>query len=249
MISSTCAQNSGSQNLPSSMTETPLLASVFPTVRYEAKLPVEDYHDPDDPWSLEIPWAKQENQEEAQQLEREKETCKDERNEEAEEGETIVMKMDVGMRIESMNEAAATEEELPKKVLNAAQSLSVPEPGEFTGFENSGDVPGPVSSNINLNEARGKDYDNPESHMDQETINAIADTGTSLVDAVDGGENISLACASQAGGGQPKPLADGQEVGDVLKEDPVESQHEVLRDEQTLGDKTQTSVSFDLVLR
>jgi hypothetical protein len=243
MISSACEQNSGSQNLLSSVIETPLLASVFPTVRYEAKLPVEDYHDPDDPWSLEIPWAKQEHQgEEAQQLEREKETCKDERNEEAEEGENIAMKIDEEMRIEAVNEAVATEEELPKTVLNVAQSLSVPEPGESTGFENPAEVPGLVSSN----EPGGKDYDNPESHVDQEIINAVGETGISLVDAVNGGENTSLACASQAGGAHPKP---GQEVGDVLKDDPVETQHEVLRDEQTLGDKTQTSVSFDLVLR
>lgn len=242
---STCVQNSGSPNLFSSIVDTPLLASVFPTVRYEAKLPVEDYHDPDDPWSLEIPWAKQEQQrEEAQKLEREKVTREDEREGVAEEGE----EMDVGMSIEAVNETAATEEELPTKVLNAAQSSSVPEPGEFTGVENSAVVPAPVSSNMNLDEAGEKQSDNPGPHMDQETINAIGDTGISRVDAVDGGENISLACASPAGGAHPRPLADGEEVGDVLKEDPMET-HEVLRDEQTLDDKSQTSVSFDLVLR
>jgi len=246
------AQNSESQIFSSSVIETPLVASVFPTVRYEAKLPIEDYHDPDDPWSLEIPWSKQEHQgDEPQQLERVKETIQDERNEEAEDDENIVMKTDVVTRIEAVNEAAAMEEEQPMTLSNAAQPLSVTEPGGCIGFEASGDDPGPVSSNVDLKEAGGKDHDNPGPHADQETINAVGDANTSLVDAVNEGENISLAYTSQTGGAHPEPLADGQEVGNVLKEGPVETrtQHEVLHDERALSDKTPTIVSFGLVLR
>ena len=172
------------------MVEPPLLASAFPTVRYEAKLPAEDCHDPDDPWSLEIPWVKQEHEEEkAQQLEREKETCKDERNGEAVEGED---RMDVRERTESVSEAAATGEELP---------LTVPEPAEATGFDNSGGISGPVSSDDNLNAAGGMDCDVPRSQMDQNTMDTVVETGTSLVD--------------------------GQEVADVLKENHVDIDHEV----------------------
>lgn len=174
MISSLCEQNSGRQNPLFSMVETPLLASAFPTVRYEAKLPAEDYHDPDDPWSLEIPWAKQEHEEEkAQQLEKEKETCDDERNGEAMEGEDSEVKMHVGERIEAVSEAAVAREELP---------LAVPEPAEVTGFENSGGICGPVFSDNTLNAAGGKDSDISGSRMDLTTINTAVDTSTSLID-------------------------------------------------------------------
>lgn len=246
------AQNSESQIFSSSVIETPLVASVFPTVRYEAKLPVEDYPDPDDPWSLEIPWSKQEHRgEEQQQLEREKETSPDERNEEAEDGENIVMKTDVVTRIEAVNEPAAMEEEQPITLSNATQPSSVTDPGRYIGFETSGDDPGPVPSNMGLKEAGGKDHDNPGPHADQETVNAVGDASTSLVDAVDEVENISLACRSQTGGVHSEPLANGQEVGNVMNEGPVETrtQHEVLHDERALSDKTPTSVSFGLVLR
>lgn len=188
MIFSLCEQNPGTPNSSFSMVETPLLASAFPTVRYEAKLPAEDYHDPDDPWSLEIPWAKQEHEKErAQQLEKEK---KDERDEEAVEGEDCEVKREGRERTEAVNEAAATGEE-----------LAVPEPAELTEFENSGSVCGPVSSDEVLNATGRKDCDMPGSHLNQETINTVLDTGTSLVD--------------------------GQEVGEVLKENHVDIEHEV----------------------
>lgn len=230
------AQDPVNHILSSSVLETPLLACVFPTFRYEAKLPAEDYHDPDDPWSLEIPWVKQEQQaEEAQQVAEEKEICKDEQDMETEEGDCIVMKMDEVTTIEAVNEAEVTEEELPTMETNVAESLSVSEPGDHA-------APGPASPDMTSNEAEGKDHVTQESHVDEENINL----DTPLVDAVGGGEDVSLACDSQAGGAHPIPE---QEVGDVLREDPVDTQHEVLRDDQTLGDKTQTSVSFDLVLR
>ncbi|KAG0557150.1 hypothetical protein KC19_11G106100 [Ceratodon purpureus] len=160
--------NSGGQNSLFSMVETPLLASAFPTVRYEAKLPAEDYHDPDDPWSLEIPWAKQEHEEEkAQQVEKAKETFKDERDEEAMEAEDCDVKMHVEERIEAVSEAAAAGEELP---------LAVPEPVEVAGFESSGNICEPVFSDNTLIAGGGKNSGISGSPMDQKT------TSTSLTD-------------------------------------------------------------------
>ena len=173
-MASLCEQGSGRQNSLISMVETPLLASAFPTVRYEAKLPAEDYHDPDDPWSLEIPWEKQKHEEEkAQRLEREKETSKGEKDGKAVVGEDDEVKMEGVERREPVDEVAAIGEEQP---------LTVPEPAELTGFGISGGICEPLSSDNSLSAARGKDSIVPGSHVDQETINTVVDTGTSLVD-------------------------------------------------------------------
>lgn len=83
------------------MVATPLLASAFMTVPFESKSHDEDYRDRDDPWSQGIRWVKQEYEEDkAQQVENEKETCKDKRNGEVMQGEDSEIKMHVGERMQ-----------------------------------------------------------------------------------------------------------------------------------------------------
>lgn len=196
--------------ITNSMVEAPLLASAFPTVRYKAKLPVEDFNDPDDPWSLEIPWRKEEDREVISQ-QQEREMCRDERSGETNEGEKHEIKVDGMKRTELVNEAIITREQSPKKISQLAE-VGVSEAAELSRSKFSGGICKQISSENNLNAAAVKESDSPPSYKDQKTVNAVEATSTSLANAVQA-EGIGL-------------RTDNQELSDVLNENPADTRYE-----------------------